>query len=613
MYDDIITEKKEEEEMRPAFIALCCLLMASGSASGGLATQNDWSGGGGVTGPVTDWENMFLTSSGIQYGSSLQLSSVTENLIAGNSTPRGAVPFDMDGDQDMDVIEKGTNYLAWWENTDGTGSVWTMHEMLTFTGNPCIAPGDIDGDGDVDIAYGMGDQVMWWEQTSAGWATHIVDNYFDDPTRLLCLDMDDDGFMDLVGASGGDMEDISWWKNLDGTGLLWEQCVLLQEPSYEATTVAASDLDGDGDMDIVGGSDWGEVNCWINIDGTGLSWTEYTIDDGPPGNVDVTLDDLDGDGDCDIAAVMASEEIRWYENMNGVGSTWQTHTIDQAFPDVQMTASGDFNADGWTDIVAVSESQGIHAWTGDGGSSWDEHIVSTFPEIAFDVSVSASCLNEDGFPDILASRLLPSDSSWIKWWDMGPLIGDGSLVSSILNVEEAADWQLIDWTSSGGPGTSVSFLVRASDDPQTMGEWSDTLFTPSSLEGIISQGCSFFQYMTILSSDSPGETPVLEDISVAWLPSQGVDESQGDDEPFSLCRSFPNPSESSTAVIFRLTDSGTVKLLVYGISGRLVHSSEGEWTAGTHSIVVKNLNTGVYIFRVSSGVTEFSGSFVVTE
>lgn len=396
-------------------------------------------------------------------------------------------------------------------------------------------------------------------------------------------------------------------------GCFWEQCVLLQEDNYEATTVAASDLDGDGDLDLVGGSDWGEVNCWINLDGTGQSWTEYTIDDGPGGFVDVTLDDLDGDGDIDIAAVMAEEEIRWYENMNGAGSSWQTRSIDQDFPGALQVASGDFNADGWTDVVSVSETQGIHAWTGDGGSSWDEHIVSTFPGIVYSVSLNASCMNEDGFPDILASRLMTSDSSWIKWWDMAPFIGGGTLVSSILDVEEEAAWQLMDWTSAGGPGTSVGFLVRASDDPQSMGEWSDTLFSPSSLEGMITQGCSYFQYMAILSSDSPGETPVLEDVSLAWLPSQGVEGSQGDDGPFTLCGPFPNPSQSSMAVAFRLADCGTVKLKVYGISGRLVHSSEGEWTAGTHSIIVKDLNTGLYLFSISSGDAEFTGSFAVTE
>ncbi len=46
-----------------------------------------------------------------------------------------------------------------------------------------------------------------------------------------------------------------------------------------ASSVYAEDIDGDGNMDILGAArDADDITWWENTDGLGTSWTEHTVD-----------------------------------------------------------------------------------------------------------------------------------------------------------------------------------------------------------------------------------------------------------------------------------------------------------------------------------------------
>ena len=79
---------------------------------------------------------------------------------------------------------------------------------------------DIDGDGDMDVvgaAY-AGDEISWWENTSITpslptiTTEYTVDGSFNGVISVYATDMDGDGDVDILGA-GENNNDISWWIN----------------------------------------------------------------------------------------------------------------------------------------------------------------------------------------------------------------------------------------------------------------------------------------------------------------------------------------------------------------------------------------------------------------
>ena len=80
------------------------------------ATQTDWSGGPGISGPVLNWGNTFDMENGVDWYSSsgelnLDFSPPMEHLITGGYVRvNHALPVDMDGDGDKDVLAAAGRY-----------------------------------------------------------------------------------------------------------------------------------------------------------------------------------------------------------------------------------------------------------------------------------------------------------------------------------------------------------------------------------------------------------------------------------------------------------------------------------------------------------------------
>ncbi len=88
-----------------------------------------------------------------------------------------------------------------------------------------------------------------------------------------------------------------------------------------------------GDTDVLGAAfSANDITWWENTAGDGSVWTEHTIDGAFAGPFSVYATDVDGDGDTDVLGAAASaNDITWWENTAGDGSVWAEHTIDGAF------------------------------------------------------------------------------------------------------------------------------------------------------------------------------------------------------------------------------------------------------------------------------------------
>ncbi len=304
--------------MRVIPILLIVLVSVSFSDT---ATQTDWYNGGGVPGPVTDWYSSYDVTDQINdSGSSLRLASLEYTVDGDFSGAFSTHAADVDGDGDMDVLGAAdfADDITWWENTDGTGTVWTEHMLDSdFDGAHSVYAADVDGDGDTDVlgAADIADDITWWENTDGTgtvWTEHLVDNDFDLAHSVYAADVDGDGDTDVLGAAML-AHDITWWENTDGTGTVWTEHTL--DNNFDgASSVHAADVDGDGDIDVLGTAGWGhDISWWENTEGTGTVWTEHTLDHNFNGAVSVYAADVDGDGYMDILGAAYSGEITWWD------------------------------------------------------------------------------------------------------------------------------------------------------------------------------------------------------------------------------------------------------------------------------------------------------------
>ena len=99
--------------------------------------------------------------------------------------------------------------------------------------------------------------------------------------------------------------------------------------------------------------------------GTHISFTEHAISTSADGATDVYATDMDGDGDMDVlSAIGVDDKIAWYEN-NGSGS-FTEHPISTSADGAVSVYAADVDADGDMDVLSAS--------SGDNKITWYEHL-----------------------------------------------------------------------------------------------------------------------------------------------------------------------------------------------------------------------------------------------
>jgi len=584
------------------------------------AVQTDWSGGPGLWGPVVDWGNEFYLDTDIGYYTNpselvlLRLEHTVDGDFIGACSVFSA---DVNGDGYMDVL--GAAYFAkditWWENVNGSGTSWTKHTVDgDFFGTWSVYSADVNGDGYMDVlgAAFFADDITWWENvdgSGTSWTEHTVDGDFDGAYSVFSADVNGDGYMDVLGAAYT-ADDITWWENVDGSGTSWTEHTV-DGDFAKAYSVFSADVNGDGYMDVLGAA-WhaDDITWWENVDGSGTSWKEHTVDGDFDSALSVYSADVNGDGYMDVlGAAYSADDITWWENVDGSGTSWTEHTVDGDFDSARSVYSADVNGDGYMDVLGAASSADYITWweNVDGsGTSWTEHTVDWDFDGAR--SVYSADVNGDGYMDVLGAAFLGDD---ITWWDLTEYLPDGWLESSILDTQMDPEWDYFEWNSQTPPGTSVSFQIRASDDHTSMGAWSDTLLIPCLLQGILADGDQYVQYRVILETSDPDTTPVLFDLMLTWDP-MGI---SGGEDPavLALLPFSPNPS-SLSAVRFSLPEPASVGISIFDLSGRaicVIH--EDEYSPGYHDVLLGELSPGVYFCRIISGDFAATQRFVVIE
>ncbi len=223
---------------------------------------------------------------------------------------------DMNGDGRLDLLASAyhADAVRWWNNGGGDPLVLTEESIDdAFAGPTGLAYGDLDGDGLMDAVAPSYDEgtVTWWSQGD-GWTRRDIDTGFAGAHAVDVGDLDGDGHLDVVGAAYG-ADAVSWWRNSGDNPPAWTRMDISTDVSG-AARASMADIDGDGDLDVIGtAQDGGDVIWWAN-DGDGLSWDEHLVTDSLGGAWAHHAVDLDLDGDLDLVAGGTNvDDVVWWE------------------------------------------------------------------------------------------------------------------------------------------------------------------------------------------------------------------------------------------------------------------------------------------------------------
>ena len=265
--------------------------------------------------------------------------------IPGEAPTRGVELADLDRDGEPDLLAHGEGGLAVWLGDGGN-----LVPAFELPGEPVGAArlADLDADGVLDVVLGESSAVRLLYGLGDG-------SFLDSGARLPVAgavdvatgDADGDADVDLLLTSDGPPE--AWHGSLQGT---WGQSRLVETGEDvgdgHVFSLAAGDLDGDGDDDLILGDDVGlEVRTNLG-DGTfDPTPALYELRDSRANGLAVA--DVDGDGDPDVVcALLGTAPSVWLNDGGGLlspfggpGEVAKVLSID----------AGDLDGDGDVDLA----------------------------------------------------------------------------------------------------------------------------------------------------------------------------------------------------------------------------------------------------------------------
>jgi Calx-beta domain/FG-GAP-like repeat/FG-GAP repeat len=304
-------------------------------------------------------------------------------------------------------------------NGDGTFQT-PAQSFATGSGPFALTVGDLDNDGNLDVVtvnrsdisvlLGNGDGTFQAARTiGIGIA----------PFSVAVGDFDNDGNLDLGVTSSQPPDNSYGWElgfaNVllgDGTGSFASSEPIPINPAHPVS-VAVGDVDGDGNLDLVA-ADYGTAdNNLVSVllgDGNGGFSSLPDVSTGTGDDQSLALSDVDGDGDFDLVTAHANSVCVVLGD--GTGAFGPAAHFD-AGASPRSLAMADVNGDGRVDVVSANYlnngsyvGKSVSVLIGKGDGSFNLGMVTD--TISPPISVAVGDFDGDGLPDVATANLLNS-------------------------------------------------------------------------------------------------------------------------------------------------------------------------------------------------------------
>jgi len=269
--------------------------------------------------------------------------------------------------------------------TDTTGGTPEAYPPVLFP----------DSRGDVDIFFGNDNNDSYQDGTTIAntGSTRGMDTG----------DLDDDGYMDIVLARGGNTGSLILWGSDTGKWSTSDSFTLSHTDS--GTDAAIGDFDGDDHMDFVISAVGGMVHdgsyVWLNKgDGTFNKAPDITLDGGT-GHVDAG--DLNNDGYDDIVLTksLVMDAPCFFGGTNGPDNTADLNFLRGiTMTSINQVLIEDVDGDDYLDVLfAVIDNKKVPVYIG-GASGPDVTADYTLAVKAVAWDVAAGDVDDDGYVDL---------------------------------------------------------------------------------------------------------------------------------------------------------------------------------------------------------------------
>lgn len=239
---------------------------------------------------------------------------------------------DLNGDGKLDLYSAndGDNTVTWFEQKSGTG-ISFERKMVTnsarYARSTYAADLNLNGSLDLMSASAEDNLVAWYDNgggTALDWTQRVLSGNMSGARHVYADDLDSDGDFDVL--AGAELNNtIAWYENKRGLFSNFEEHIL-SDQAAGVHAVVTGDADLDGDMDVFAALEAGNRLVWYENNGArNPGFTEHVFATNFRVAHSISLSDVDGDGDLDVIATSREGgQVAWFENHGGQYSIGQS-------------------------------------------------------------------------------------------------------------------------------------------------------------------------------------------------------------------------------------------------------------------------------------------------